>query len=103
MKLAFICHRWRGDKKYEKQTRQVCYDLVMEGNVIPVSTALMFNSFLDDKNIHERQAGISDGLALLKLCGVLYLYDNDGLSEGMKIEIKTARLHEIPIEVKNEK
>lgn len=102
MKLAFICHKWHGDTQYEEQTRAVCRKLVIEGKVIPVSTALMFNSFLNDNISTDRNAGIHQGLIILEKCDIFYLYGDGGISEGMKVEIETASNLKIPIEVKNE-
>ena len=100
MKLAFICHRWHGDKKYEKQTKEIClYISRNDKAVVPVSTALLFNSYLDDADPHEREVGISSGLRILEKCDILYLYKKDGISNGMKKEIQFASCGGIPIEV----
>ena len=102
MTLAFICHRWHGDPKYETQTKLICSELALHSSIIPISTALLFNGFLDDNDEKQRQVGITCGLSILKNCDILFLYAKDGISEGMKREIEFASKRHIPIEVKHE-
>jgi len=101
LKLAFICHRWKGNELYVKDTKTACSIVSREIDVVPVSTALLFNGFLDDDVGYERDLGIDFGLQILAKCDVLYLYGNHGISEGMKREIEMANHLKIPIEVKD--
>ena len=64
---------------------------------IPVCPHIYFTQFLDDNNELERQIGMDFGLRLLSECNKVIVFDDDGISEGMKKEIELANRLNIPV------
>ncbi len=57
---------------------------------MPMSTAIYFASFLDDRNEKEREIGIKGGHHFLRLCQEMDVYKQKGISSGMKRDIELA-------------
>ena len=66
---------------------------------IPLSTGLYLNQFLNDDIVDERQLGIKLGHELMEKCDVVYSYEMNEISEGMKQDLKSAKKLGKPIEV----
>ena len=64
---------------------------------MPVCPHIYFTQFLDDNNELEREMGIDFGLRLLSECDRVIVFDNNGISEGMKKEIELANSINIPV------
>lgn len=102
-KIIFICHPWAGDLKpnqynpHPELTRQICRHISLHTDDIPMSTGRYFNDFLHDDVESERARGIKLGHSIMKICDVVYVYRQYGISKGMKqdIEIATSLKKEI--------
>ena len=97
-KIAYICHPWRGGKDNEVKTKSICLHLALKGDVVPMSTGILFNSFLDDDDHVQRRVGIEAGLEVMKKCDVIYVYKQTGISDGMHEELQVAERLGIPIQ-----
>lgn len=68
----------------------LCRIVALRG-FIPIAPHIYFTRFLDDKSPNERELGMSCGFELLKLCEEIWVFNFDGISEGMQREIDLAK------------
>lgn len=98
-KLVYICSPLRGDyEKNMEKARIHCHTVVQQfKDVIPFAPHIYFTQFLNDNIPNERSLGMDMGLAMLDMCDELWVYDAEGISEGMAAEIEYAKEHGIPV------
>lgn len=91
MKKVFISSRFRADtiEGRDKNVAQAVHLAreAMNMGYLPILPHLYFPSLLDDFDVEARGQGIVAGLVLLEDCDELVVYDDDGISDGMAIEI----------------
>jgi len=101
--IIFICHPWRGNNKSHnennnhKLTERICKHIAINTDDVPLSTGLYLNQFLNDDNEVERKLGLKLGRELMEKCDVVYSYEMNGVSEGMKGDLEIAKKLEKPI------
>lgn len=91
--LVYICSKYAGNTQVNVYlaVKYCCY-AIKEGK-IPVASHLLYPQMLDDNDPVQRKLGCQFGLALLKHCSEVWVFnENRELSEGMRAEIKEARL-----------
>jgi hypothetical protein len=71
--------------------------IVVFKNAIPIAPHIVFTRFLNDNSPNERELGLACGLELLKLCDEMWVFNFDGISMGMQLEIDLAKKLNIPI------
>ena len=82
-----------------QRVKRICKAIACKyPDIIPIAPHIYAPQFLSDEIPEERAAGIEMGLALLSKCSELWLFDSDGISEGMTAELKYAIEHNINIE-----
>ncbi len=95
--LIFVCSPLRGERpyttaKYNRNLRNAAAysaEVVKEGH-IPITPHLYFSSFIDDHKPQEREQGLAMSKELLRLCDEVWVFAENGTSEGMKGEILLA-------------
>lgn len=94
----YICSPLRGnmDKNIEK-AKEYCRLVSLNFDAIPICPHVYFTMFLNDNDEIEREVGKSFGLRLMHDCDRMYVFDKDGISEGMKEEIEVASTLNIPV------
>lgn len=80
----------------QSQARDLCGMLIHLG-LLPIAPHIYFTQFLNDNDETQRLIGIKMGIELLKECDIIYVYDTDKISNGMKEEINFAQEKNIPI------
>lgn len=86
-----------------QRAKRICKAIVSKyPDIIPIAPHLYFPQFLSDELPEERDAGLEMGLALLSKCSELWLFDSDGIGEGMTAELRYAAFHGIKIRKINE-
>jgi len=101
-KLIFVSSRLRGDMENNMKLAEcLCRIVALKGH-IPLAPHIIFTRFLDDRNDNERELGLACGLELLRLCDEMWVFnfaetDDNGISEGMQLEINLAKDLKIPI------
>ena len=94
----YICSPLRGNIEDNiNKAKDYCKFVVAKMKAIPVCPHIYFTQFLDDNNEFERQIGMDFGLRLLSECNKVIVFDNNGISEGMKKEIELANRLNIPV------
>lgn len=97
MKKVFICSRYAGDVKRNKDiARQLCSQAISK-TYAPFAPHLLYPQFLDDGNQDDRTIGQYAGLAFLEKCDEVWVYAEEGISYGMKCEIELASQLGIPV------
>ena len=89
--LVFVCSPLRGERPYTtaKYNRN-----------IPITPHLYFSNFMDDQKPEDRKRGQEMGRELLRLCDEVWVFDENGTSEGMRAEIEQASRDGKPIRYK---
>ena len=96
-RLIFVCSKLRGDfDKNRKIAEHLCRIVSLLGH-IPIAPHVYFTRFLDDFDDNERLLGIESGVRLLERCDEVWVFDFEGISEGMQMEIEHAMEKKIPI------
>ena len=95
--LIFVCSPLRGDRpyttgKYNRNLRNAAeYSRrVVDAGHTPITPHLYFSRFIDDHQPEERERGLQMSKELLRLCDEVWVFDENGTSEGMKGEITFA-------------
>lgn len=95
----YICSPLRGNIEDNiNKAKEYCKFVVAKMKAMPVCPHIYFTQFLDDNNELEREIGMDFGLRLLSECDRVMVFDNNGISEGMKKEIELANRLNIPVE-----
>ena len=98
MDKVFICSPYRGDVEENiRRAREYCRWMVQKYDALPIAPHLIFPQFLDDHEPVQRDMGIQMGQELLADCKLL-LYFGDTITEGMKLELSSARELGIPVQ-----
>ena len=79
--------------------RRCLWDSLKRGEA-PIASHLLFPGFLRDEIPEERALGIEAGLAWVKVADRMVVYVDYGISSGMENAMSRARLHNIPIELR---
>lgn len=101
MKRVIIESPYRGATPRETElnvlyARACLHDSLMRGEA-PICSHLLITQVLDDKITKERNIGIAAGHAWIKYADAVCVYDDHGLSEGMKAGIRVAHKAKIPV------
>lgn len=95
----YICSPLRGNIEDNiNKAKEYCKFVVAKMKAMPVCPHIYFTQFLDDNNELEREIGMDFGLRLLSECDRVIVFDNNGISKGMKKEIELANRLNIPVE-----
>lgn len=105
--LVFVCSPLRGERpyttaKYNRNLRRAAeYSrrVAAEGH-IPITPHLYFSNFMDDQKPEDRKRSQEMGQELLRLCDEVWVFDENGTSEGMRAEIEQASREGKPIRYK---
>lgn len=95
--LVFVCSPLRGDRpyttaKFNKNLRNAAgysASVVRVGHT-PITPHLYFSSFMDDHKPGDRARGKEMAQELLAICDEVWVFADNGISEGMKAEINLA-------------
>jgi len=92
-KKIYVVSAYRGNVDFNTLMAQKYCRYVTTQGFIPIASHLLFTQFLDDRIPEERETGCLYGLALLAMCNEVWVFNKHReLSDGMRAEIKEARL-----------
>lgn len=98
IKKIFVSSPLRGDiEKNIENAKKYCKKVLEDTGDIPIAPHVYFTQFLNADNEFENQLGMDLGLELLSDCDEIWVFQDNGISEGMKMEIELAKRLEIPI------
>ena len=99
--LVYICSPSSGDVKGNtERTRQFCR-FALEHGQIPLAPHLMFPQFVNDADPEERDLALFMDVVLMGKCQEVWVF-GDVISEGMGVEIETAKRRRQPVRYFNE-
>lgn len=88
--LVYICSPFSGDiEGNTERTRQFCR-FALENGQIPLAPHLMFPQFVNDADPEERDLALFMDVILMGKCQEVWVFGNV-ISEGMSVEIETAK------------
>lgn len=95
---VYVCSPLRGNvPKNLENAKDYCLRVLFETEKMPIAPHLYFTNFLDDTSEVERALGIDFALRLLSECDEIWVFNENGISEGMQREIDLATKLNIPI------
>ena len=98
MEKVFVCSPYRGDvKRNVALTEAICRKVIAEEKAVPFAPHLYFTRFFDEDRPEERALGIAMGLELMRCCDEVWVYEGEGVSEGMCQEVRHAHALGLPI------
>ena len=103
--LVYICSRYRGKDEDEvrdhvRQAQEFSY-YAIKRHAIPVAPHLLYPGFLDDDDPLQRGYGMMCADRLLMRCDEVWVFNVDGISEGMASELALADAMGKPVRVFN--
>ena len=77
MKRIFLCSRYAGNTaNNETVAERLCRKAIEAGHA-PFAPHLLYPRFLDDRNVSERELGITCGLTFMAVCDEVWVYTAD--------------------------
>lgn len=103
MKLVIIESPYAGDVKANTKYARACVRDSLTRGEAPIASHLLYTQpgILDDNIPDERQWGIDAGLAWRSVAQASVVYQDRGITQGMKYGIKAAEQAGIPVEYRN--
>ena len=95
-RIVFICSPFAGDIEGNIMRARRYGRFAVSEQVVPIIPHLMYPQLLDEHDPKERQLGVDMGLVLLSKCHEIWVF-GDKISKGMTVEIKHAKMWNIPI------
>ena len=91
---------YRGEVARNKAYLDRCLLDSLRRGEAPIASHKIFTDILDDNSPNQRNIGIKAGLAWIQVADVMAVYTDFGISDGMENAMSRARLHKIPIELR---
>lgn len=88
--VAYICSPYAGDVRRNKAYARQLVKWAILHDLAPICPHLYLTEVLNDNDPHERAQGLQAGLELLRVCDVVVVGYQYGISEGMKAELDLA-------------
>ena len=100
MKLVIIESPYAGDVEANTEYARACVRDSLGRGEAPIASHLLYTQpgILDDNIPDERQWGIDAGLAWREVAQMTIVYDDRGITKGMKYGIAKAEQAGIPVE-----
>ena len=101
MKRVVVESPYQGDVARNIVYARRCVRDCLNRNEAPIASHLLLTQqILDDTIPNERGLGIEAGLAWVPVADLMAVYTDFGISDGMENAMSRARLHKIPIELR---
>ena len=99
--IVYICSPYAGDVERNVEAARRYSRFAVEAGYIPFAPHLLFPQFMNDADPAERELGLFFGNALMSKCAEVWVF-GDVISEGMGVEIETAKRRRQPVRYFNE-
>jgi hypothetical protein len=97
LESPFRANSYNDSKHNVAYARQCLMDSLQRGEA-PIASHLLYPQVLDDANLYDRRRGMLAGQAWLTAADAVVVYEDLGISPGMRATIDLATTYEIPIE-----
>ena len=91
---------YRGDVERNKAYLDRCLLDSLKRGEAPIASHKIWPGILDDENPEQRELGIEAGLAWVLVADLMAVYTDFGINDSMENAMSRARLHKIPIELR---
>ena len=91
---------YRGDVARNAAYLDRCLLDSLKRGEAPIASHKIWPGILDDNNPEQRELGIEAGLAWVPVADLMAVYVDHGISTGVENAMSRARLHKIPIELR---
>lgn len=97
-KWAFVCSPFAGEVDANLTYARECCEIVCHMGYIPWAPHIYFTQFLKDEKPEDRELGLRLGREImLEKCDCIVVFEDKGISNGMKGDIEFAAEHNIPV------
>jgi hypothetical protein len=83
----------------EGYAEAACWDCMERGEA-PFASHLLYTRFLDDKDPKQRELGMIFGRAWIKIADLMAVYEDLGISAGMKTAMELAEKLQVDIQIR---
>lgn len=83
----------------EGYAEAACWDCMKRGEA-PFASHLLYTRFLDDRDPRQRELGMIFGRAWIKIADLMVVYEDYGISEGMKIAMELAEKLQVDVQLR---
>ena len=98
MNRVIVESPFAGDVEANIRYARACLkDCLLRGEA-PFASHLLYTQVLDDENPNERRRGLSAAFAWMAGADLVVVYEDKGVSEGMKAGMAMAKAYSIKIE-----
>ncbi len=87
---VYICSPYRGIVQRNVARARLYCAFAVAQDCMPIAPHLLYPQFMDDNNGSQRETAMVFALDLMKRCEELWIFDENGISEGMRKEIEQA-------------
>lgn len=94
---VFICSPYAGDIERNCEIARALCRKAADRAYAPFAPHLVYPQLLNDSDPYERKKGMDFGLEFLEKCDEVWVYAENGISQGMKKEIELASSLGIPV------
>lgn len=99
--MIFICSPYHGDTETNTEYAIKASLFALNQEYTPITPHLYLTRIFNDNDLIQRNQGIQAGLRLMHSCTSVWIFTDNGISEGMKKEIEYAESICIPIKYYN--
>lgn len=89
-------HRWFDARRKRRYARDALWDCLNRGEAV-VASHLLYTQVLDDRDSVDRHMGVTAGHEFFRVCDLVVVYTDLGISQGMKQGMAAAHAEGIPI------
>lgn len=100
MKLVILESPYAGDVEANVEYARLCIRDSLKRGEAPIASHLLYTQpgILRDEVVDERAHGIAAGHAWLRVCELMAVYQDHGVSPGMQKAIDLAKQSGVPVE-----
>ncbi len=98
MKKVILESPYAGDVERNEKYARLCLSDSLDRSEAPLASHLLYTQVLDDRKAKQREQGIAAGLAWLEHADLMAVYEDYGVSEGMRKAIALAHMLKVPVE-----
>lgn len=91
MKVVYICSRYAGDIETNVAWAIKYSQFVYRKGYLPICVHTFLDKVTGLSEAEHREELLKVGLDFVKICDELWIFEKDGISSGMKNEIKLAQ------------
>ena len=97
MKVIYVASPLSGNMELNQKRARVYCKYVKDKGFVPYAPHLLFTQFMNDEQEEDRKQAIIMNAEMLSRCDELWVFNDFGISKGMRAEIILADELKIPV------